>query len=36
VGVEDVVVVSDAQSGPNEAGTFVGGVGVGSLETPMT
>jgi len=36
VGVEDVVVVLDAQSGPNEAGTFVGGVGVGCLETPMT
>jgi len=36
VGVEDVVVVPDAQSGPNEAGRFVGGVGVGCLETPMT
>ena len=36
VGVEDVVVVPDAQSGPNEAGRFVGGVGAGSLESPMT
>jgi len=36
VGVEDVVVVPDAQSGPNEVGTCVGGVGAGSLETPMT
>ena len=36
VGLGDVVVVPDAQSGPNDGGTFVGGVGVGCLETPMT
>ena len=36
VGVEDVVVVSDAQSSLNEVGICVGSVGAGSLETPMT
>ena len=34
--MEDVVVVPNAQSDPNEVGICVSGVGAGSLETPMT